>query len=57
MIIMKRENKIRYVSPDVEIIAVACEQAVMSSSSPGVCLGAGVDNEEFVNGGSFSDWK
>ena len=54
---MKRENKISYVSPDVEIIAVACEQAVMSSSSPGVCLGAGVDNEEFVNGGSFSDWK
>lgn len=58
MIIMKRENKISYVSPDLEIVAVACEQAVMSSSSPGVCLGAsGVDNEEFVNGGTFSDWK
>lgn len=57
MIIMKKEKTFGYVSPDVEIVTVACEQAVMSSSSPGVCLGAGVGNEEFVDGGSFSDWK
>ena len=57
MIIMKRENKISYVSPDVEIVAVACEQAVMSTSSPSPFEGAGADNEEFVDGGTFSDWK
>ena len=55
---MKKETKIcGYVSPDVEIVTVACEQAIMSTSSPNVFEGTGADNEEFVSGGTFSDWK
>ena len=57
MIIMKKEKTFGYVSPDVEIVTVACEQAVMSTSSSSPFEGAGADNEEFVDGGSFSDWK
>ena len=57
MIIMKKEKTFGYVSPDVEIIAVACEQAIMSTSTPNIFGGTGADNEEFVDGGSFSDWK
>ena len=51
MIIMKRENKISYVSPDGEIIAVACEQAIMSASGPASLEGTG--NEAFEDGGKY----
>ena len=57
MIIMKKEKNFGYVSPDVEIVTVACEQAIMSTSTPDIFGGTGADNEEFVDGGSFSDWK
>ena len=50
----KTDTKRSYSSPSVELLAYACEQAVMASSSIGA---SGVDNEEFVPGGSFSDWQ
>ena len=42
-----------YNSPSVELIAFAGEQAVMTGSSQA----SGFDNEEFVPGGSYSDWN
>ena len=42
-----------YISPDMEIVALACEQAFLSASTYSV---KGADNEEFVSGGTFSDW-
>lgn len=40
-----------YSSPKIELLALACEQAVMSGSIQSV---GGADNEQFVNGGEYT---
>jgi hypothetical protein len=54
MIIMKKTctNK-DYSSPSIELLVMACEQAVMAGSTQTF---SGVDNEEFTDGGKFNDW-
>ena len=54
MIMKKTDTNCAYSSPSAELLSMACEQAVMSAS---VMRVPGVDNEEFVPGGSFSDWQ
>lgn len=49
----KVNNNHCYVSPDMETVVLACEQAFLSASTYSV---GGADNEEFVSGGTFSDW-
>ena len=53
MIMKKLKTNHSYRSPEVELIAFASEQAVMTGSSQAT----GFDNEEFVQGGSYSDWN
>lgn len=54
MIIMKKTcTNEAYSSPSIELLAMACEQAVMAGSTQNF---SGVDNEEFKDGGSFNDW-
>ena len=50
---MKENTKNGYSSPSIELLALACEQAVMAGSTQ-TC--SGVDNEDFTSGGTFSDW-
>lgn len=52
MIMKKLKTNHSYRSPEVELIAFASEQAVMAGSAQIT----GVDNEEFVTGGTYSDW-
>ena len=42
-----------YSSPRIELLAMACEQAVMSGSFSSV---GGATNEAFEDGGSFTEW-
>ena len=54
MITMKKTSTNEgYSSPSIELLAMACEQAVMAGSSSSV---EGATNETFENGGSFTDW-
>lgn len=52
MIIMKKTcTNESYSSPKVELLTLACEQAIMTDS-----FQYGADNEEFEDGGSYTDW-
>ena len=54
MIIMKKTcTNEAYSSPSIELLVMACEQAVMAGSAQTF---DGVANEGFTSGGSFSDW-
>lgn len=50
----KVTNNFSYVSPSMEILLINCEQSFLAGSNFSF---GGVDNEEFGDGGSFSDWK
>lgn len=47
-------NNFSYVSPSMEILLINCEQSFLAGSNFSF---NGVDNEEFVDGGLFDDWK
>ena len=48
----KTSTKESYSSPKVELLPLVCEQAIMTDSFQ---LG-GTSNEEFEDGGSYTDW-
>ncbi len=53
---MKKENKKLYSSPKSVMIQVMSEQAFLAASNVIQMNLGGIDNEEFVAGGTFSDW-
>ena len=54
MIMKKLKTNHSYCSPRVELVVLAIEQAVMAGSAAQV---PGLENEDFVKGGTYSDWN
>lgn len=52
---MKKENNKLYSSPKSVMIQVISEQVLAASNLIMMDMN-GIDNEEFVAGGTFSDW-
>ena len=53
---IKIMKKVNYSSPSCVLIQFNSEQAIFAASNM-IMLGAeSIDNEEFVPGGTFSDW-
>lgn len=48
---MKTSTNESYSSPRIELLALACEQAVMAGSAASM---GEVSNEQFVNGGEYT---
>ena len=49
---MKKRINQFYSSPEIVIVELSSEQGFLNSST----FKNGVDNEEFENGGTFTDW-
>ncbi len=54
---MKRKLNQLYLSPDTVMVDISSEQVFLTGSTFVDHSMGGVDNEEFVSGGTFSDWK
>ena len=49
-----KKTETNYNSPNVELLEMACEQAVMVGSTQSM---SDITNEKFVAGGTFSSWQ
>ena len=53
---MNNENKKLYLSPTSVMIQIMSEQVFLAASNVIQMNLGGIDNEEFGEGGTFSDW-
>lgn len=53
---MKKKSNHFYLSPETVMVEISSERVLFASSTLVDHPVGGVDNEEFIGGGTFTDW-